>query len=166
MRKNGPYPVPLKMLSNTHFLTDFQKLNCRRKMRTRAKSFVLWKKWVTKWLRCLKSPQKLLRAFWQRSRHPIKKRKSKTFRKWGDELLCQISGFYLNIYYLLSNRSLKIVFWTWRGVRPLYQKKKTVIPQVFLISFREKKVYQNRPARSMRLVGVVKGRHINVSGPV
>ena len=74
MRKNGPYPVPLKMLSNTHFLTDFQKLNCRRKMRTRAKSFVLWKKWVTKWLRCLKSPQKLLRAFWQRSRRPIKKR--------------------------------------------------------------------------------------------
>ena len=74
MRKNGPYPLPLKMLSITHFLTDFQKLNCRRKMRTRAKSFVLWKKWVTKWLRCLKSPQKLLRAFWQRSRHPIKKR--------------------------------------------------------------------------------------------
>ena len=44
MHKNGPYPVPLKMLSNTHFLTDFQKLNCRRKMRTRAKSVVLWKK--------------------------------------------------------------------------------------------------------------------------
>ena len=100
------------MLSNTHFLTDFQKLKCRRKMRTRAKSFVLWKKWVTKWLRCLKSPQKLLRAFWQRSRHPIKNVWSKTFRKWGDVLLCQISGFYLNVYYLLSNSLLKIVFCT------------------------------------------------------
>ena len=100
----------LKSPETIHFLTDFQKLNCCRKMRTRAKSFILWKKWVTKWLRCLKSPQKLLGAFWQRSRHPIKKRKSKTFRKWGDVLLCQISGFYLHVYYLLSNSLLKIVF--------------------------------------------------------
>ena len=46
------------------------------------------------------------------------------------------------------------------------EKSETVIPQVFAISFREKKVYSNRTTRSMRLVGVVKGQHINVSVPV
>ena len=30
----------------------------------------------------------------------------------------------------------------------------------------KKKVYSNQTTRSMHLVGVVKGRHINVSGPV
>ena len=63
MHKNGPYPVPLKMLSNTHFLTDFQKLNCRRKMRTRAKSFVLWKKMSYEVASLLKKPSKTFEGF-------------------------------------------------------------------------------------------------------
>ena len=63
MRKNGPYPVPLKMLSNTHFFIDFQKLNCRKKMRTRAKSFVLWKKMSYELASLLKKPSKTFKGF-------------------------------------------------------------------------------------------------------
>ena len=40
-------------------------------------------------------------------------------------------------------------------------------PTSFCKNFQgKKKVYLNRTTRSMRLVGVVKGRHINVSVPV
>ena len=46
------------------------------------------------------------------------------------------------------------------------EKSENNIPRVFAISFKEKKNYSNRTTRSMRLVGVVQGRHINVSGPV
>ena len=46
------------------------------------------------------------------------------------------------------------------------KKSERNIPRVFAISFKEKKNYSNRTTRSMRLVGVVQGRHINVSGPV
>merc|ERR1711949_116512 len=49
---------------------------------------------------------------------------------------------------------------------PKIEKSETVIPRVFTISFRGKKVYSNRTTRSMGLVGVVEGRHINVSVPV
>ena len=66
----------------------------------------------------------------------------------------------------LRQRAQKYRFWAQTPKDTKIEKSETVIPQVFAISFREKKVYSNRTTRSMRLVGVVQGRHINVSVPV
>ena len=66
----------------------------------------------------------------------------------------------------LRQRAQKYRFWAQTPKDTKIEKSETVIPRVFAISFREKKVYSNRTTRSMRLVGVVQGRHINVSGPV
>ncbi len=46
------------------------------------------------------------------------------------------------------------------------QKIRNSHPTSFCHIFQGKKVYSNRTTRSMGLVGVVEGRHINVSIPV
>ena len=66
----------------------------------------------------------------------------------------------------LRQRAQKYRFWAQTPKDTKIEKSETVIPQVFAISFREKKVYSNRTTRSMRLVGVVQGQHINTSVPV
>ena len=66
----------------------------------------------------------------------------------------------------LRQRAQKYRFWAQTPKDTKIEKSETVIPRVFAISFRGKKVYSNRTTRSMGLVGVVEGRHINVSIPV
>jgi len=66
----------------------------------------------------------------------------------------------------LRQRAQKYRFWAQTPKDTKIEKSETVIPRVFATSFKEKKNYSNRTTRSMRLVGAVQGRHINVSVPV
>ena len=75
----------------------------------------------------IKKPSKSFVGFLEAKPATNKKSLNKNLRKWEDVPICKISGFYLNVYYLLSNSPLKINFWSWREVKTLYQTSTEVL---------------------------------------